>query len=108
MNDRQNTVVATTVVGLVLVVIYLCPWRVESSGEIRWSPIYQPPMSVVRTYDRDLGTKGGSRVAEEDAHIAIDILLLEVVAVGAAGGLLFLLTSDSEGSNDGSSQTLTV
>ena len=100
MNDRQNTVVATAVVGLILVVVYLCPWRVQSSGEIRWSPIYQPPMSYVRTYDSELGSKGASRVEGDDAEIAFDILALQIVAVGAAGGVLFVLTSDSDDSDD--------
>lgn len=100
MNDRQNTVVATAVVGLIVAVIFLCPWRVESSDEIRWSPIYQPPMSYVRTFDPDFGSKGGSRVEAEDAQIAIDILALEVVAVGAVGGVLFVLSSGSDDNDE--------
>jgi len=97
MNDRQNTVVATAVAGLVLVVVFLCPWRVETSGEIRWSPIYQPPLAYVRSYDPDIGSTGGSRMEAADAHIAIDILALEVVLLGAASGLLFVMLADNEG-----------
>lgn len=105
MNDRQNTVVATAVAGLVLVIVLLCPWRVESSGEIRWSPIYQPPMSYVRTCDPDFGSSGGSRVEADEAQIAIDILALEVLLLAAASALLFAMVSDAEKSEDGPSET---
>lgn len=95
MNDRQNTVVATVVSGLILVVVFLCPWRLESTGELKWSPIYQPPMTYVRSYDADYGRKGGSRIDSEDAEIAVDILVLEVLALGVAGALFYVFTADS-------------
>jgi hypothetical protein len=100
MNDRQNTVVATVVSGLILVVVFLCPWRVESSGELEWSPIYQPPMSYVRSYDADYGRQGGSRIDAEDAEIAVDILVVEVLALLVGGGLFYVFTSDSAEDNE--------
>lgn len=95
MNDRQNTVVATVVAGLALVLLFLCPWRVESTEEIKWSPIYQPPMSYVRSYDDELGSQGSSRIESEEAQIAVDVFALEVLAVAVAGGVLYVLSSDS-------------
>ncbi|SMO84422.1 hypothetical protein [Fodinibius sediminis] len=94
MNEQQNMVVATTVAGLILVVVYLCPWRTASTGEIRWSPIYQPPLSYVRSYDGQHGTRGSSRIESEEAHVAVSILILEVLALLAAGGTLYLFFSD--------------
>lgn len=88
--------VATGLVGFLLVVVFLCPWRIESTDAIKWSPIYQPPMSYVRTYDGDFGTKGGSRIDSDDAQIAVDILALEVLLLGVAGGALYLYNSDSD------------
>jgi hypothetical protein len=95
MNDRQNTVVATTVVSLLLVLVYLCPWRAQTSGEIQWSPIYQPPISYTRTYDPEYGTQGGSRMESDEAQIAYGILGLELLAVGAAGAALYVVTASS-------------
>lgn len=89
MNDQQNQVVASVVAGLLLVVLFLCPWRIESSGELKWSPIYQPPMSYVRSYDDEHGRLGSSRIVSEEAQIAFDILALEVLALGIAGGALY-------------------
>jgi hypothetical protein len=103
MNDRQNTVVVTTVVSLLLVLVYLCLWRAQTSGEIQWSPIYQPPISYTRTYDPEYGTEGGSRMESEEAEIAYRILALELLAVGAAGGALYVVTAGStedESGND--------
>ncbi|MDZ7680116.1 MAG: hypothetical protein U5J63_00045 [Fodinibius sp.] len=81
MNDQQNTVVATTVCGLILVIAFLCPWRIESTGELKWSPIYQQPMFYVRSYDPNLGTKGGYSIEPKTGHIAYGIMALEVVAL---------------------------
>lgn len=100
MNDRQNTVVATVACGLILVVVFLCPWRVESSGEIKISPIYQPPMSYVRSYDAELGSRGGSRIESDEAEIAFGILALEVVVLLIGGGLFYVLTSNSDQDDD--------
>lgn len=93
--------VATGLVGFLLAVVFLCPWRIESTGEIKWSPIYQPPMSYVRTYDSDFGAKGGSRIDSDDAKIAYDILVLEVLLIGLAGGALYLYNADSGQENGG-------
>lgn len=100
MNERQNMVVATVVASLILVVVYLCPWRIESSKELRWSPIYQTPMSYVRSYDNEHGTLGSSRIESEEAQIAINILVLEILAVVVAGSVLFVFFSDSGNDDD--------
>lgn len=92
MNERQNMVVATAVSVLCLVVLFLCPWHVESSGELKWSPIYQPPMSYVRSYEVD---QGGSRIEEEEAHIAYGYLALEVLVVVVVGGVLYVFSAGS-------------
>lgn len=96
MNEQQNTVVATTVSGLILIVVFLCPWRIESTNELRWSPIYQSPMTYVRTYDAQHGRQGGSRIQSEEAHIAVGILALEVLALTIAAGVLYLFFEDSK------------
>lgn len=93
MNDRQNTVVATAIASLFLALVFFCPWRLEPSGEIRWSPVYQPPLSYVRSYDAEYGRQGGTRIEQEDAHIAFDVLALEVLAIGVVGGGLYLLAA---------------
>ncbi|GAA5521738.1 hypothetical protein LQ318_08280 [Aliifodinibius salicampi] len=94
-NDWQNTVVATFVSGLLLVVIFLCPWRVESTGELRWSPIYQQPMSYVQSYDGQRGRQGGSQIVSEKAHIAYEILALEVLIFTITGGILYMFSAGS-------------
>lgn len=94
-DDWQSTVLATAVSVLILVVVFLCPWRVESTGELKWSPIYQEPLSYVRSYNDRGGTKGSSRIIANEADIAYDILALEVLIVAVAGGLLYIFSSGS-------------
>lgn len=102
MNDRQNTVVATVIAGLLLVTVFFCPWRVESSGEITWSPIYQPPISYVQSYDTR-ASNGVSRFEYEGGEIAIDVLVVQVLLVGAVGGTLYVLVADREEGSERSS-----
>lgn len=106
MNERQNIVIATAVVGLILVVVYLCPWRIESKEKIQWGPIYQPPMTYARSYDDDHGTQGISRIESEEAHIVVSYLVLEVLVLILAGSGLYIFFSDSEDNEQTPSEAL--
>lgn len=60
-------------------------------------------MSYVRSYnDLKYGEKGGSWIESDEAQIATDILALQVLLVGAAGGALYLYNSDSKQDRDNS------
>lgn len=96
MNDRQNTVVATGIAGLVLVIVFLCPWRVKSSGEIRWSPIYQPPLSYVSSHPLGDSGRSRSRMTQVDAQIAFDVMALQVLALVLSAGAVYWLVSGSD------------
>ena len=96
MTDRQNTVVATTIAALVLGTVFVCPWRVEPRGELEWSPIYQPPLTYVRTFDAESGRAGGTRIEGPEAEIAYDVLALQVLAIGLAGGAGYRLTRTAD------------
>jgi hypothetical protein len=96
MNDRQNTVFATTLVALMLGTIFLCPWRTAPSGELAWSPIYQPPLTYVRTFDAESGRTGGSRIDASNARIAYGVLGLQVLAIGLVGAAGYRLTRNAE------------
>ena len=96
MNDRQNTVVATVVAALILIPLFLCPWRVSSSEEIKWGPIFRPPASYVRSYDDSQSQEGSTRLEYEAGEIAVGIMALEVLAVVAVGGVVYVLTGDPE------------
>ncbi len=106
MNDRQNTVVATVTAGFLLVTVFFCPWRIQTSEEITWSPIYQPPISYVQSHDARRSDQEVSWLEYEDAEIAVDLLLLQVLALGAVGGGLYLLVADRE--EDESSESLNL
>lgn len=110
MTDRQNTVVATGIAALILVPLFLFPWRVApgpgaASAELRWSPIYQPPLSYVRSYDAAYGDRGSTRLEANTATRAWGVLALQLLAIGVVGGVLYVLvgagsddaTSDDEG-----------
>jgi len=94
MTDWQNIVFATSLAALVLGTVFFCPWRVEPSGELRWSPIYQPPLTYVRSFDAESGRAGGTRIEGPEAEIAYDVMALQVLAIGLAGGAGYRLTQN--------------
>lgn len=96
MNDRQNTVVATIAAALVLIPLFFCPWRVTSSDAITWGPIFRPPATYVRSYDNRQSREGSTRLEYEQGEIAVGIMALEVLAVVAVGGVVYVLTGDIE------------
>ena len=105
MNDRQNTVVATVVAALILVPLFLFPWRVEpgpgaAAEEIRWSPIYQEPISYMRSYDAAYGDRGGTRLESNRAERAFGILALQLLAIGAVGWVLYVIVGVETGADD--------
>jgi hypothetical protein len=96
VTDRQNTVVATVLASLLLGTVFFCPWRVEPRGELEWSPIYQPPLTYVRTFDREAGRTGGRRIEGPDADIAYDVMALQVLAIGLVGGAAYGLAGGAD------------
>ena len=96
MTERQNTVLATTAAALLLGTIFFCPWRVEPSGELEWSPIYQPPLTYVRSFGAEQGRSGGSQIDAPEAEIAYGVWALQGLAIVLAGGAGYWLTRNSE------------
>lgn len=97
MNDRQNTVVATVVAALILMPLFLIPWRVAPSEEIKWGPIYRPPMSYVRSYDDRQSSRGSTRFEYDEAEVATGVLALQVLAIGVLGSILYVVSADASG-----------
>ena len=87
MNKLQQDVLGTTVIALILAVMFFVPWRVESGG-IEWAPFYREPISWVRSYG------GGSYLTYLEGEVAYGIMALEVLAIGALGWVGYVVTSD--------------
>jgi hypothetical protein len=105
VTDRQNTVLATAVAALILVPLFLFPWHVEpgpgaASKELRWSPIYQEPMSYVRSYDAAYGERGSARLEANPATRAWGVLALQLLAIGAVGWVLYVVVGVESGTDD--------
>lgn len=94
MSERQKFVLGAAAAALIIASMFFVPWRVESSDEITWAPIHRQPISYVRSYDGTYSDQGSSNHRYDEGEIAIDILVLEVLVIGIAGGTLFVLSSD--------------
>lgn len=90
MNEKQRMVLGTTAVALILAVMFFVPWRVKSSDEIKWAPMYRQPVSYSHTYATN---RPGSRYVHDEAEIEIGFFLLEILTIGAAGAGGYMLNS---------------
>lgn len=81
MRDPQSFVAATAVALLLIMGVYFTPWRIQPEGEIEWAPIYRPPIG---TYTRT-ATANAANFGYKDANVAIDVLAVEVLLIGAVG-----------------------
>lgn len=97
MNDQQRTVCAIGVVVILLGAIFFVPWRVESSGEIEWGPVYRQPVTYSQTYATE---RPGARYAYDDAHIHIGYLLFELLAIGAVCAAGYVLAAGAREESD--------
>lgn len=93
---RNSYVVATTVVALMIVLMFFVPWRLESSGEILWAPFYRTPISHSTTFQE----LGSVRADYEEGRVAVGILIFQLVAVGSAGWVADVVTSAIRAEND--------
>ena len=86
MNDKQSYIVASGAVMLIILTVFLLPWRLERSGELRWGPFYRPPVSYTTTWE---GPMLSTLYEYEEAELAYGVLLVELVAFGSLCGALY-------------------
>jgi len=84
---RQEVAVATTAGALVVAVLFFIPWRVESTGDLVWSPLYRRPFSHTSPFEalRD------AQVYYESVQVAFDIFVLQVLSIAAIGWITSVL-----------------
>lgn len=72
---------------MILGTVFLAPWRIEDTGEIAWAPLYRQPAQYSRTYDGG----GGVRISEVESALALDVMILQVIAIGVVGGGVYVM-----------------
>lgn len=90
MNETQRTIRAIAAVAMLLAVLFFVPWRIESSGELKWAPLFRPPVSHSLTYETE---RPGSRYTYDEAEVALEIYFLEILVIGLIGWATFVISS---------------
>jgi len=95
MNNGQSYVVATGVVLLIILTVFMLPWRLERTGDLRWGPVYRQPITYTTKW---VGPIESATYSYENADLAFGILGLELLGLGlATTGLFFALEDDAQG-----------
>ena len=98
MNEGQSYVVATGTVLLIILTVFLLPWRLQRTGDLRWGPFYRQPITYTTKW---VGPIESATYQYEEADPAFGILALELLGLGlAAGGLFVALKDEHEGATE--------
>jgi hypothetical protein len=82
VNDRQRTVLATSVVALLVGALFFVPWQREDSDEIYWSPFYRAPITVESTLRGSVAYNELSRVKGRPMFILYVVQLAGIAGTG--------------------------
>lgn len=93
MNEKQRAIVGTLAIALIVASMFYIPWRIESTGNLKWAPFYRNP--VVGTATRITGGVD-SRFAKLKGRPVWAIYALQLVAIGAIGGGYYWVSRDKE------------
>ncbi len=96
MNDRQRTVLATSIVALLVGALFFVPWQREDSDEIHWAPFYRAPITVESTLR---GTTAYNELARVKGRPMFFLYVIQLAGIAGTGLVGFRLArSDTEAS----------
>ena len=79
-------VVATAAAALIVASLFMLPWRLERSGELRWGPFYRPPISFSTRFE---GPVRVTTFQYEEGEVAFDVLGIELAVFLFVAGTLY-------------------
>jgi hypothetical protein len=86
MNDRQGMVIGIATMALIVAALFYVPWRIESTGELTWTPFYRNPVVARPTY---VTGKVESRYIQLMGRPVYGIYVLQLLAIGGAGAFAY-------------------
>lgn len=93
MNEKQRAVVGTAAIALIVAALFYVPWRIESSGDIRWAPFYRNPVVGMSTR---IGESIDSRFRRLKGRPVYGLYVLQLVLVGSVGATVYWFVRDPE------------
>jgi hypothetical protein len=93
MNEKQRSVTGTLAIALIVAALFYIPWRIESSGDLRWAPFYRNPVISLSTLSDDTIQ---SRFVRLKGRPVIWLYLLQLGAIGATGAAAYWYVRDLE------------
>ena len=97
MNEKQRAVAGTVAIALLVVALFYVPWRVESTGDLKWAPFYRNPVVERSTL---MGESIESRFIRLKGRPVWSLYLLQLMAIGASGALVYWLVRDESDQAD--------
>ena len=92
-NDNQRAVLATFAVALLVAALFYIPWRIESTGDLKWAPFYRNPVVERSTLIEESIETEFVRVKGQPV---LGLYLLQLFAIGATGAAVYRRFGDRE------------
>ncbi len=93
MNEKQRTEVATVTIALFVAALFYIPWRVESTGDLKWAPYYRNPVLGRSTH---IGERIDTRYVRLKGQPVYSLYVAQLVLIGSAGAIAYWLFRDKE------------
>lgn len=97
MSEKQRLILGLTICAVLLAGLFFMPWRITASDELAWGPIYRPPVSHALSYQH---STPGARYTYETAERALGVYVLQLLAIGALGGIAYRLRAGTAEGGD--------
>ncbi len=87
MNEKQRAVAGTTAIALIVAALFYIPWKIESSGDLKWAPFYRGPVLVTSTGI----ARVNSRFVRLKGRPVYPLYALQLILIGSVGVAIFRL-----------------
>jgi hypothetical protein len=93
MNEKQRTVVATFTCALIVAALFYIPWRVESTGDLKWAPFHRNPVLERSTL---IGDSIDSRFVRLKGQPVFGLYVVQLILIGTTGAAAYWFVRDQD------------
>ena len=98
MNEKQRAVLGTSAIALLVAALFYVPWRIESTGDLKWAPFYRNPVVERSTL---IGETIDSQFIRLKGRPVYGLYLLQLLTIGATGAFVYRFVRDRDDSESG-------
>ena len=93
MNQRQRAITGTAAIALIVAALFYVPWRIESTGDLKWAPFYRNPVMERSTlFTESVDT----RFVRLKGRPVYRLYALQLIAIGFVGATAYWFAREQD------------